>query len=52
MKDNRKENTLIFINKFIGSYEIRRIFTESDSKEQEMYLVTFKNGGMTKNTYT
>ena len=37
-----------YVNKFIGSYEIRRIFTESDSKEQEMYHVTFKNRGMTK----
>ncbi len=37
-----------YVNKFLGSYEIRRILTESDSKEQEMYHVTFKNGGMTK----
>lgn len=37
-----------YVNKFIGSYEIRRILNESDSMEQEMYYVTFKNGGMTK----
>jgi len=37
-----------YANKFIGSYEIRRILNESDSMEQEMYYVTFKNGGMTK----
>lgn len=37
-----------YVNKFIGSYEIRRILNESDSIEQEMYYVTFKNGGMTK----
>jgi quercetin dioxygenase-like cupin family protein len=37
-----------YANKFIGSYEIRRILNESDSMEQEMYYVTLKNGGMTK----
>jgi len=37
-----------YVNKFIGSYEIKRILNESDSMEQEMYYVTFKNGGMTK----
>ncbi|MGB6673062.1 MAG: hypothetical protein WBE34_11555 [Candidatus Nitrosopolaris sp.] len=37
-----------YANKFIGSYEIRRILNESDSMEQEMYYVTFENGGMTK----
>jgi len=42
------EQSDFYVNKFIGSYEIRRILNESDSKEQEMYHVTFKNGGMTK----
>jgi quercetin dioxygenase-like cupin family protein len=37
-----------YANKFIGNFEIRRIFNESDSKEQEMYHVTFKDGAMTK----
>jgi quercetin dioxygenase-like cupin family protein len=37
-----------YTNKFIGNFEIRRILNESDSKEQEMYHVTFKDGGMTK----
>jgi quercetin dioxygenase-like cupin family protein len=37
-----------YANKFIGNFEIRRILNESDSKEQEMYYVTFKDGAMTK----
>ena len=37
-----------YANKFIGNFEIRRILNESDSKEQEMYHVTFKDGAMTK----
>jgi quercetin dioxygenase-like cupin family protein len=37
-----------YSNKFIGNFEIRRIFNELDSKEQEMYHVIFKDGGMTK----
>jgi quercetin dioxygenase-like cupin family protein len=37
-----------YANKFIGNFEIRRIFNESNSKEQEMYHVKFKDGGMTK----
>ncbi len=44
----KAEQPDFYVNKFIGSYEIRRILNESDSMEQEMYYVTFKNGGMTK----
>jgi quercetin dioxygenase-like cupin family protein len=42
------EQPNFYANKFIGNFEIRRIFNESDSKEQEMYHVTFKDGAMTK----
>ena len=42
------EQPNFYENKFIGNFEIRRIFNESDSKEQEMYYVTFKDGAMTK----
>jgi quercetin dioxygenase-like cupin family protein len=42
------EQPNFYANKFIGNFEIRRIFSESDSKEQEMYHVTFKDGAMTK----
>lgn len=42
------EQPNFYANKFIGNFEIRRIFNESDSKEQEMYHVTSKNGSMTK----
>jgi quercetin dioxygenase-like cupin family protein len=41
------EQPNFYANKFIGNFEIRRIFSESDS-EQEMYHVTFKDGAMTK----
>jgi quercetin dioxygenase-like cupin family protein len=37
-----------YSNKFIGNFEIRRIFNESDSKEQEMYYVIFRDRAMTK----
>ncbi len=37
-----------YSNKFTADFEIRRIFNELDSKEQEMYHVKFKEGGMTK----
>ena len=47
-KQPQGEQPDFYINKFIGNFEIRRIFNESDSKEQEMYHVTFKNGAMTK----
>lgn len=47
-KQPQGEETDFYTNKFIGNFEIRRIFNESDSKEQEMYHVTFKNGAMTK----
>jgi quercetin dioxygenase-like cupin family protein len=42
------EQPNFYANKFIGNFEIRRILNESDSKEQEMYHVTFKDGAMTK----
>jgi quercetin dioxygenase-like cupin family protein len=42
------EQPNFYENKFIGNFEIRRILNELDSKEQEMYHVTFKNGAMTK----
>ena len=47
-KQPQGEHPDFYTNKFIGNFEIRRIFNESDSKEQEMYHVTFKDGGMTK----
>ena len=47
-KQPQEEQPDFYINKFIGNFEIRRIFNESDSKEQEMYHVTFKDGAMTK----
>ncbi|HET7345407.1 MAG TPA: hypothetical protein VFJ05_06015 [Nitrososphaeraceae archaeon] len=47
-KQPQGEQPDFYTNKFIGNFEIRRIFNESDSKEQEMYHVTFKNGAMTK----
>jgi quercetin dioxygenase-like cupin family protein len=47
-KQPQGEQPNFYTNKFIGNFEIRRIFNESDSKEQEMYHVTFKNGAMTK----
>jgi quercetin dioxygenase-like cupin family protein len=47
-KQPQGEQPDFYTNKFIGNFEIRRIFNESDSKEQEMYYVTFKNGAMTK----
>jgi quercetin dioxygenase-like cupin family protein len=42
------EQSNFYENKFVGNFEIRRILNESDSKEQEMYHVTFKDGAMTK----
>jgi quercetin dioxygenase-like cupin family protein len=47
-KQPQGEQPDFYTNKFIGDFEIRRILNESDSKEQEMYHVTFKNGAMTK----
>ena len=47
-KQPQGEQPDFYTNKFIGNFEIRRIFNESDSKEQEMYHVTFKDGAMTK----
>jgi hypothetical protein len=47
-KQPQGEQPDFYTNKFIGNFEIRRILNESDSKEQEMYHVTFKDGGMTK----
>jgi quercetin dioxygenase-like cupin family protein len=47
-KQPQGEQPDFYTNKFIGNFEIRRIFNESDSEEQEMYHVTFKNGAMTK----
>jgi quercetin dioxygenase-like cupin family protein len=47
-KQLQGEQPDFYTNKFIGNFEIRRIFNESDSKEQEMYHVTFKDGAMTK----
>ena len=47
-KQPQGEQSDFYTNKFIGNFEIRRILNESDSKEQEMYHVTFKDGGMTK----
>jgi quercetin dioxygenase-like cupin family protein len=47
-KQPQGEQPDFYTNKFIGNFEIRRIFNESDSKEQEMYHVTFKDGGITK----
>ena len=37
-----------YSNKFIGNFEIRRILNESDSKEQEMYYVIFRDKAMTR----
>jgi quercetin dioxygenase-like cupin family protein len=42
------EQSDFYTNKFIGNFGIRLILNESDSKQQEMYHVTFKDGGMTK----
>lgn len=42
------EQPNFYANKFIGNFEIRRIFNESDSKEQEMYYVIFKDRAMTR----
>ena len=42
------EQSNFYENKFVGNFEIRRILNESESKEQEMYHVTFKDGAMTK----
>jgi quercetin dioxygenase-like cupin family protein len=42
------EQPNFYENKFIGNFTIRRVLNESDSKEQEMYYVTFKDGAMTK----
>jgi quercetin dioxygenase-like cupin family protein len=42
------EQPNFYENKFIGNFTIRRVLNESDSKEQEMYHVTFKDGAMTK----
>jgi quercetin dioxygenase-like cupin family protein len=47
-KQPQGEQPDFYTNKFIGNFEIRQIFNESDSKEQEMYHVTFKKGAMTK----
>ena len=47
-KQPQGEQPDFYTNKFIGNFQIKRIFNESDSKEQEMYHVTFKNGAMTK----
>jgi hypothetical protein len=47
-KQPQEEQSDFYTNKFIGNFEIRRIFNESDSREQEMYHVTFKDGAMTK----
>jgi hypothetical protein len=47
-KQIQREQPDFYTNKFIGNFEIRRIFNESDLKEQEMYHVTFKGGAMTK----
>jgi quercetin dioxygenase-like cupin family protein len=47
-KQPEGEQPDFYTNKFIGNFEIRRIFDESDSKEQEIYHVTFKDGAMTK----
>jgi quercetin dioxygenase-like cupin family protein len=47
-KQPQGEQSDFYTNKFIGNFEIRRILNESDSKEQEMYHVTFKDGAMTK----
>jgi quercetin dioxygenase-like cupin family protein len=47
-KQPQGEQSDFYTNKFIGNFEIRRILNELDSKEQEMYHVTFKDGGMTK----
>jgi len=47
-KEPAGEHPDFYANKFIGNFEIRRILNESDSKEQEMYHVTFKDRGMTK----
>ena len=42
------EQSNFYENKFTGNFEIRRILSESDSKELEMYHVIFKDGAMTK----
>src|SRR5918911_3659670 len=42
------EQSNFYENKFVGNFEIRRILSESDSKELEMYHVIFKDGAMTK----
>jgi quercetin dioxygenase-like cupin family protein len=47
-KQPQGEQPDFYTNKFIGDFEIKRTFNESDSEEQEMYHVTFKNGAMTK----
>ena len=46
--DEKQSDPDFYLNKFIGNFEIRRIFSEQDSQEQEMYHVTFKDGAMTK----
>jgi quercetin dioxygenase-like cupin family protein len=47
-KQPQGEHPDFYTNKFRGNFEIRPIFNEPDSKEQEMYHVTFKDGAMTK----
>jgi hypothetical protein len=42
------EQPNFYANKFIGNFEIRRIFNVSDSKEQEMYYVIFRDRAMTR----
>lgn len=48
LSDEKQPDPDFYLNNFIGNFEIRRIFNEQDSREQEMYHVTFKDGGMTK----